>query len=75
MPEQERLTTPWTFEEHGESFVVKDANGQHLTYLYFEDEPGRRRQTHRISRDMARRLASQICKLPGYITKAKGEAL
>ena len=75
MAETERLTAPWRIEEHGESFVVKDANGQHLAYLYFEDEPGRRRQTKRISKDMARRLASQICKLPGYITKAKGEAL
>jgi hypothetical protein len=23
-------------------FVVRDANGQQLAYVYFEDEPGRR---------------------------------
>jgi len=27
------------FEERQESFIVKDANGQQIAYLYFEDEP------------------------------------
>lgn len=75
MPEPERMPIPWTMIEHSESYEVRDASGQTLTFIYFEDEPGRRRQMKRVSKDMARRLASQICKLPDYITKAKGEAL
>jgi hypothetical protein len=33
---------PWTIEELDACFVVSDANGQKLTYVYFEVEPGRR---------------------------------
>jgi hypothetical protein len=34
-----RFPPPWSIEEREESFIVKDANGQALAYLYFEDEP------------------------------------
>ena len=37
-----RFPPPWIVEEHTESFIVRDANGQALGYFYFEDEPGRR---------------------------------
>ena len=39
MTERRRFPPPWPIEEHTESFIVKDANGQQLAYLYFEDEP------------------------------------
>jgi hypothetical protein len=34
-----RFPPPWSIEEHQESFIVKDATGQQLAYVYFEDEP------------------------------------
>ena len=39
-----RFPPPWTVEERpgGELFIVRDANGQALAYLYFEDEPQRK---------------------------------
>ena len=44
MTERRRFPQPWSIEERQESFIVKDANGQHPAYVYFEDEPqGRRR--------------------------------
>jgi hypothetical protein len=30
----ERRPPPWSIEERTESFIVKDANGQQLAYLY-----------------------------------------
>jgi hypothetical protein len=36
-----RFPPPWSIEEREESFIVKDANGQQIAYLYFEDEPQR----------------------------------
>jgi hypothetical protein len=32
---------------------VKDANGQQIAYLYFEDEPPRQMSMKRLSRDEA----------------------
>ena len=34
-----RFPPPWSIEERQESFIVKDANGQQIAYLYFEDKP------------------------------------
>ena len=55
---------PWTVDEHMESFIVKDANGQRLAYLYFEDEPQRQISMKRLSRDEAFLIAVNIAKLP-----------
>jgi hypothetical protein len=44
-------------EEHAESFIVRDANGQALGYFYFEDEPGRRSTMKRLTKDKARRIS------------------
>jgi hypothetical protein len=37
-----RFPPPRTIDEHAESFIVHDANGQALGYFYFEEEFGRR---------------------------------
>jgi hypothetical protein len=42
MPTARRFPPPWMIEELAECFIVRDANGQALAYVYFEDEPGRR---------------------------------
>jgi K+/H+ antiporter YhaU regulatory subunit KhtT len=59
-----RFPPPWSIEERQESFIVMDATGQMLAYIYFEDEPQRQLSTKRLSRDEARRIAANIAKLP-----------
>jgi len=39
-----RLPPPWTVEDIDAAFVVKDSSGQKLAYVYYEEEPGRRRR-------------------------------
>jgi hypothetical protein len=34
-----RFPPPWTVEDIGAAFVVRDHNGQQLAYVYFEEEP------------------------------------
>ena len=59
-----RFPPPWSIEERQESFIVKDANGQQLAYLYFENEPQRQMSMKRLSRDEAFLIAVNIAKLP-----------
>ena len=43
---------------------MRDHNGQALAYVYFEEEPGRRSAAHLLTRDEARRIGTNIAKLP-----------
>jgi hypothetical protein len=42
MPSARRFPPPWSIEELAECFIVRDANGQALAYVHFEEEPGHR---------------------------------
>jgi hypothetical protein len=64
-----RFPAPWSIEETGACFIVKDHAGQSLAYVYFEEEPGRRAAAKLLTRDEARRIAANIAKLPELLIK------
>jgi hypothetical protein len=46
-----RFPPSWTIDERNDAcFIVRDANGQALAYVYFEDEPGRRSAARLLTR-------------------------
>jgi hypothetical protein len=49
-----RFPPPWTAEVTPNCFIVRDANGQALSYVYYESEPGRRSAAKLLSKDEAR---------------------
>jgi hypothetical protein len=64
-----RFPPPWRVIRHPKSYVVTDATGQILAYVYFEDEDGRRAAMKRLSQDEARRIAMNISRLPDLLQK------
>ena len=58
-----RFPSLWTAEETDACSIVRDANGQAVAYVYFEDQPGRRSAARLLARDEARRIAPNVAKL------------
>jgi hypothetical protein len=64
LTDRRRFPPPWSVDESHACFTVRDANGQALAYVYFEDEAGRRAAAKLLTHDEARRIATNIAKLP-----------
>jgi hypothetical protein len=62
---ERRFLVPWTAEERDSCFVVRDANGQPLSYIYFQNESEPLWAPKLLSKDEARSIAIKIAKLPG----------
>jgi hypothetical protein len=71
MPSARRFPPPWSVDEQEACFIVRDANGQALAYVYFEDEPGRHSAAKLLTRDDARRIATNITKLPELLRASR----
>ena len=60
-----RFPPPWTYEDHNDAcFIVKDKIGFAVSYVYYEEKPGRGAAANLMTKDEARRIAANIAKLP-----------
>lgn len=69
MRPRRRYPPPWKIEEGSESYIVTDATGQRLAFIYFENEPQRQAILKRISRDDAWQLARAITRIPALLER------
>jgi hypothetical protein len=69
MSPRRRYPPPWKIEENRESYVVTDATGRRLAFIYFEDEPQRQMTTERIGKDDAWQLARAITRIPALLRR------
>jgi hypothetical protein len=67
-----RFPPPWTVEDTGVCFIVKDSGGQKLGYFYYEEEEaGRRSAAKMLTKDEAWRMAVNVARLPELVGKPR----
>ena len=59
-----RFPPPWTVEKIPGGFMVSDANGQSLAYVCSRENESDAHMANVLTEDEARRIASNIAKLP-----------
>jgi hypothetical protein len=62
---------PWSVEDNGACFIVRDRAGQALAYVDYEEEPGRRTAAGLLTWDEARRIATNIAKIPKRMKRSE----
>jgi K+/H+ antiporter YhaU regulatory subunit KhtT len=68
-----RLPAPWHVDKIPGGYVVRDANGQALAYVYSRATEAEAMQAKVLTADEARRIASAIARLPELLGKGERE--
>jgi hypothetical protein len=68
-----RFPTPWHADKLLGGYVIRDANGQALAYVYSRDNEAEARQAKVLTKDEARRIAINIARLPEFLGKAESD--
>jgi hypothetical protein len=64
MVNDRRFPPPWSADKIPSGYVVRDANGQALAYVYSRDNDDEARQAKVLTKDEARRIALNVARLP-----------
>ena len=74
MPEQStrRFPPTWRVEQIPGGYKVLDANGQSLAYVYGRETRAETDIAHVLTMDEARRIASNIARLPSFLMALPG---
>jgi hypothetical protein len=65
-----RFPPPWRTDKIPGGYVVRDANGQDLAYVYSRETEAEALQAKVLTKDEARRIAVNIARLPELLGKA-----
>jgi hypothetical protein len=70
MVNDRRFPPPWSADKIPGGYVVRDANGQSLVYVYSRDNEAEALQAKVLTKDEARRIAANVARLPQLLGKA-----
>jgi hypothetical protein len=66
-----RFPPPWHADKTPHGYVVRDANGQELAYIYSRENEAEALQAKVLTKDEARRIAVNIARLPELLGKGE----
>jgi K+/H+ antiporter YhaU regulatory subunit KhtT len=67
-----RFPPPWRTDKIPGGYVVRDANGQALVYIYSRDSEAEAMQAKVLTKDEARRIAVNVARLPDLLGTRDG---
>jgi hypothetical protein len=70
MPSPGRFPPPWSAEVQPNYYVVRDADGQQIAYIYYSNDPDRRSAAKLLTKDEARRDLDEHRQAAGAIAEA-----
>jgi len=65
-----RFSAPWSAELQPNYYVLRDADGQQLAYIYYSNDPDRRSAAKLLTKDEARRDLDEHRQAAGAIAEA-----
>jgi K+/H+ antiporter YhaU regulatory subunit KhtT len=66
-----RFPAPWYADKIPGGYLVRDATGQAIAYLYSRENEAEARQVKVLTADEARRIARNIARLPELLGKSE----
>ena len=64
-----RFPSPWRADKIPGGYVVRDANGRALAWIYSRDSEAEAMQAKVLTKDEARRIAVNVARLPDLLGK------